>query len=569
MQQEILLEILRRCRGRLSKHIERFTNELKAAGCRPNGQFETPTFSIEGEKLESSQDIERLGIPCPENHSLYMEMCKDRLIEVRNLCSKLACSSDDSSLEHMVVLTRLTYDIRRSSSFKQFLQHNIQRTRRPAAITSILGHLIERAGKISRFYRAAITFTAVGTRLLKNNIAIEVRGVPTSKHQILELSARTPAQLRLRGGRRFNSYKQDQLQSMINRWLKYRVHSEMQLIVFYLEHPDLKLRSNYIGCDKLSCYLCHSFITAHRQFEVKGCHQALYSLWMVPDTIIFESEECANAFQNALRALCDDLEHKMAILRMSQNQSLMYPTNNESIANLSRISLPLSTSMREQSSAWQSTDNGMARGRENRCVEAATSQNNLSTIPEAPLLGHQQDNTGFEQAEQPEASMPEMEAQTKMEDTELGAMQSAPGLTDVISRSVSRHSSKSQREMLQPKSPSKHRRRHRHRHDGKDGHHIQRRRHGESIVAHQAPKHEHFGLSHRDETRHQTRRERHGHTSRRDGRHRRQTQDTSERQHRSRLTSSQKAPSEKDGFGCFWAVWTLLVRGCFGRWQSA
>ncbi len=163
-------------------------------------------------------------------------------------------------------------------------------------------------------------------RLLENGMTIQVQSVPAPKVEIRELSGRTPAQLRQRGGQWFSSCSDNQLQGMINRWPKYRLHSEIQLIVFYQQNPNLKVYSSYIGCDKLSCYLCYEFITEQGQFDVKGCHQSLYSLWAVPAIVAFEDEKCAETFVNALKALSEKLERKVRELRDPQTR-WKYATN--------------------------------------------------------------------------------------------------------------------------------------------------------------------------------------------------------------------------------------------------
>jgi hypothetical protein len=48
------------------------------------------------------------------------------------------------------------------------LKHNLQKTKRPETIILIIDSIVERLGKISRFFRAASAFTAIGMRLLEN-----------------------------------------------------------------------------------------------------------------------------------------------------------------------------------------------------------------------------------------------------------------------------------------------------------------------------------------------------------------------------------------------------------------
>ncbi len=215
------------------------------------------------DQTESSQDAQRLGRRCRENHNVYMKTCENRLNQLRDLSFELAQPTSGSNLQNIMLLTERSYDVRRSSSFRQFLQSNLQKTTRAEAITSLVSKILGRLGKISRFYRAAMAFTAVGIKLSKRNMTIQIQAVAAPKFRITELSDRTPAQLRLRGGYKYASLSENQLQGMIGRWPRYRLHSEMQLLIFYQENPNLLPQDNYVGCDKLSCYLCHRFITNH------------------------------------------------------------------------------------------------------------------------------------------------------------------------------------------------------------------------------------------------------------------------------------------------------------------
>jgi hypothetical protein len=144
---------------------------------------------------------------------------------------------------------------------------------------------------------------------------------------------------------------------------------------------------SYIACNKLSCYLCYHFIRAHGRFEVAGSHQSLYSLWTVPETVSFRDEHCANIFRHALRTLCNDLERKMAAIRkLNPGQRLLFPQNNESVANISRLSL-LST-VSSVGRVSPSTHEDLALG-----VSPTSAQIRLEVFPEA----HQLDDLNLDQ----------------------------------------------------------------------------------------------------------------------------------------------------------------------------
>lgn len=70
-----------------------------------------------------------------------------------------------------------------------------------------------------------------------------------------------------------------------------------------------------------------------------GCHQSLYSLWTVRGTISFADEERASVFNRALKKVCFDLEQKIQAQKGLRWRRPGFSTHNESVANLSRVSL--------------------------------------------------------------------------------------------------------------------------------------------------------------------------------------------------------------------------------------
>ena len=208
---------------------------------------------------------------------IMISICIDWLNQLRDQSCKLICSSNTIP-QQMMILVQTAYKVHWLTSFTEFLKLNLQKTKQSEAIILIIDSIVEQLGKISQFFRAASAFTAIKIRLLENSMTIQVQSVPTSKIEIQELSGHICAQLHQQGGQWFSSCSNHQLQGMINHWPKYQLHSEIQLIVFYQQNPNLKVYSSYIECNKLSCYLCYEFITEQGQFDVKGCHQSLYSL---------------------------------------------------------------------------------------------------------------------------------------------------------------------------------------------------------------------------------------------------------------------------------------------------
>ncbi|KAE9392867.1 hypothetical protein BT96DRAFT_259497 [Gymnopus androsaceus JB14] len=66
------------------------------------------------------------------------------------------------------------------------------------------------------------------------------------------------------------------------------VHAEVQIIQ-HLAQARIAIDSAdifpYIGCSKLSCYMCQLFLDAYSSFKIRGCHGKLYNQWIIPDMV--------------------------------------------------------------------------------------------------------------------------------------------------------------------------------------------------------------------------------------------------------------------------------------------
>jgi hypothetical protein len=356
---QVFTAILQQCRVPFLKHVNKFSNELKNARCPPDTHLRAPSFSTQDGTSESPADTGQLGAYDETSHQAYMRLCSERLSNLRRMCLDLTEPGHQPAFSELILLAKAAYEVRRSSSFGRFLRHNLLANVKSMAAQSLTQGLKERLGKISRYWRAAIDLTAFGEVVLAQTIAVNVSCLPASRQKVHELRQRTLHQLQSRGGRDLQSCHNVQLRAKLERklkqWPEYRLHCELQLVVFYQENPHLRLRSRYIGCSKLACYLCYNFITTHGEFHVKGCHQGLYSLWTVPHTIDFENNDRALQFQRALRQLARTLEIRVDTIRKVPKSQWKYRTNHESTANLSRISLPLPTATRDPPTTTQST----------------------------------------------------------------------------------------------------------------------------------------------------------------------------------------------------------------------
>ena len=359
-REEALVEIMKRCRIRLMKHTKVLERMLRFVGNQDSNQFTAPQPVFLEDEAESLEDIELLGKYCGATHESYMHLCKHRLKRLRQLVAGISLSNPPSALQDMASLTKLAFQIRRSCSFRKLVAYNISKSEKPGIAVPELRDIVERIGQISKFYRASVTLTTFLGKLQRLGLGLDIKAASTEKIEIPELAFRTVADVQRRGGDRFNSSSRAKIQGMINRWPAYREHVELQLIIFYEQHHTLTLFSPYIGCNKRSCYLCYNFIVEHGRFQVDGCHQALYSLWTIRESIFFANEERARVFNGAIKKLCLDLQQKVQAQKGLQWRRPRFSTHNESVANLSRVSLAVN-----DRSLWESCS-------ENRANDAVT-----------------------------------------------------------------------------------------------------------------------------------------------------------------------------------------------------
>ncbi|KAL8671387.1 MAG: hypothetical protein Q9168_004119 [Polycauliona sp. 1 TL-2023] len=68
---------------------------------------------------------------------------------------------------------------------------------------------------------------------------------------------------------------------MANRATAWKVHAEIQILLFYEENPH-GISPRIIGSSKSACYLCNLFVQKHGKFQVPRTHGRLYDRWILP-----------------------------------------------------------------------------------------------------------------------------------------------------------------------------------------------------------------------------------------------------------------------------------------------
>ncbi|KAK3676561.1 hypothetical protein LTR78_003335 [Recurvomyces mirabilis] len=149
--------------------------------------------------------------------------------------------------------------------------------------------------KLSRYYDVALTLTnaARDTRYPIFN-SVTVAPVvcnnmdyltPESKledfDQILSRITNSPENKLLLGSIPRADLRNRYADRMSNSKTKWKVHAEVQILLFYELNPAL-LRPRIICSSKSACYLCNLFFQIHGQFHIPRTHGRLYERWTLP-----------------------------------------------------------------------------------------------------------------------------------------------------------------------------------------------------------------------------------------------------------------------------------------------
>ncbi|KAL8658085.1 MAG: hypothetical protein Q9226_001289 [Calogaya cf. arnoldii] len=117
---------------------------------------------------------------------------------------------------------------------------------------------------------------------------------------------------------------------MADRATRWKVHAEIQILLFYEQNPSLS-RPRIIGSSKSACYLCNLFIQHHGKFQVPRSHGKLYDRWMLPGPALDHLQ--AN---NHLRSAADKLNASLEaqIIDFLNHTRRRLPNPAESVAIL-------------------------------------------------------------------------------------------------------------------------------------------------------------------------------------------------------------------------------------------
>lgn len=196
--------------------------------------------------------------------------------------------NDESTLDRHSILVIAAYDLRRSSNIEHMLNSSSRASSTSKELWVNICLIARLRVTFEKFKETALTFPSF-TRI---TIALVSRPpAPASPpHRLMNLTE-TFHMLGL-------NTKKNTIQAVMGqKWTlnklerkfmkrqrhKLNIHAEVQLLI----HLNTANASGsrifpYIGCSKLCCFMCYSFIQSYGHFNARGCHGRLFKPWTVP-----------------------------------------------------------------------------------------------------------------------------------------------------------------------------------------------------------------------------------------------------------------------------------------------
>ena len=244
---------------------------------------------VDGDTFCDDTDI---GIYSETTHDVYMKFAQDHIRELDDILH----SGNRTSQRRL--LAEKAYSIRHMVSIRILINSCSMRSLARKLFSDILflgrlrsGYFTLAAGaqSIPGFSRLSIVLVGTPaprpypTTLLSLGEAMKCLGLPLN-----------PTSVRNIIGTKFSVISAErafkQLHSNMTRKCL-PTHAELQLILHIAKVIDVKTMEReiypYIGCSKLSCFLCTSFLKSFGQdgaaFKMRGSHGKVYTLWSIPD----------------------------------------------------------------------------------------------------------------------------------------------------------------------------------------------------------------------------------------------------------------------------------------------
>ncbi|KAI6138606.1 hypothetical protein BKA82DRAFT_4234318 [Pisolithus tinctorius] len=295
VKQELWEELLRFYQPRLDFYADRLRDNLKAfkaAGSLDSIPLYTPQPQSDHSEQRTFWDESCVGPYSEATHDDYMKLAQKHILEL----DTILCTGDRATQRRL--LAEHTYSIRRAKSLRILINScpNFSAGHRLLSDILFLGHLmscyytlVEAALNIPGFAHLSIIFVK----------SPAPRNCPAALPPLANAMEFFGQTLNPTSVKKFISEKLDvisaerafkQLQDTISR-KHLPTHAELQLVFHIIRTVDIDTMNRevypYIGCSKLSCFLCAAFLESFNHhgvtFTTRGSHGKIYTLWSIPD----------------------------------------------------------------------------------------------------------------------------------------------------------------------------------------------------------------------------------------------------------------------------------------------
>ncbi|KAI6037923.1 hypothetical protein EDC04DRAFT_2083362 [Pisolithus marmoratus] len=302
--------------NRLRQHLRVFKASGSLDSVPPYCTSKLPQDS--DSKCRTSCDDYGIGPYSEATHVDYMKLAQKHIFEL----DTVLCTGDRATQRRS--LAEYTYSIRHMPFLWMFFNscHKVSAGHRLLSDVYSLGRLkscyyvlVNAALHIPGFARLSIV-------LVKNLLP---RVCPTTLSPLAGMMKSLGQTLSPISVKKFISRKADvartqgrfeQLQRKISQKVLH-THAELQLILYIARMTDVQVMKEiypFIGCSKLSCFLCAAFLNSfcHRGivFRTRGGHGKIYTRWSIPDMDGLR-DDTITALSSALKAMRDSLVYEI------------------------------------------------------------------------------------------------------------------------------------------------------------------------------------------------------------------------------------------------------------------
>lgn len=179
-QGDCLKAIMEHCYARVRRYIVSLSDLVREGQANVIHRRAGPLYNPSVSHRESKEDIERLGEYCTNTHSEYVKLSHKRWTDITALVHQIVTTENQQAVKS---LANLAYQVRQSASFQGFLTFVYQHQQ------TYVTKIVEQIGKISKFYRCALTIIQVAAKFCKDVSYICVKTLGFPKRAISLLSS--------------------------------------------------------------------------------------------------------------------------------------------------------------------------------------------------------------------------------------------------------------------------------------------------------------------------------------------------------------------------------------------